>query len=109
MRRWLLLVLTGLAGRIYAVSDGWGARSVLMEEKVDIVISDGLMPMQSGIEAMTETRAAGIRVPLLLITASGGDDVRRAAAGLGAEVLAKPFAAIDLVHRVRLMCGLPEW
>jgi DNA-binding response OmpR family regulator len=57
---------------------------------------------------LTDIRLAGSAVPFLLITAFGGDDVREAAGKLGAEVLDKPFAATELVRRVRRMCGLPD-
>jgi len=107
MRRWLVMVLAPLAGRIHSVSDGWQVWSVLMEEDIDLVISDVRMPMQSGLEALTVVRVAGIKVPFLLITAFGGDDVRASAAELGAEVLDKPFAAADLLAHVRRICRLP--
>jgi DNA-binding response OmpR family regulator len=79
-----------------------------MEEEIDVVVSDDRMPMQSGLEALRHIRVAGSGVPFLRITAFGGDDVRAAAAKLGAEVLDRPFSATELLHRVRRMCGLPD-
>lgn len=108
MRRWLVIVLTAMGGQIRAVSDGWQVSSVVMQEEIDIVVSDDRMPMQNGLEALTNIRDAGVQVPFLLITAFGGNDVRAAAAKLGAEVLDKPFAATELLYRVRRMCGLPD-
>jgi DNA-binding response OmpR family regulator len=108
MRRWLVLILNSLGGRIHVVPDGWQMWSVLMEEDIDLVISDVRMPMQSGLEALAVVRVAGINVPFLLITAFGGDDVRASASELGAEVLDKPFAAADLLAHVRRLCDLPE-
>ncbi len=108
MLRWLVLILNSLGGRIHVVPDGWQMWSVLMEEDIDLVISDVRMPMQSGLEALAVVRVAGINVPFLLITAFGGDDVRASASELGAEVLDKPFAAADLLAHVRRLCDLPE-
>jgi len=108
MRRWLVMVLTRLGGRIHAVSDGWQVWSVLMEEDIDIVVCDVRMPRQTGLEALSVVRVAGIRVPFLLITAFGSDEVRASAAELGAEVLDKPFDATDLLAQVRRMCGMLE-
>ena len=108
MRRWLVIVLTPVGGQIRAVSDGGQVSTVVLQEEIDIVVSDDRMPMQSGLEALTNIRVAGIQVPFLLITAFGGNDVRAAAAKLGAEVLDKPFAATELLCRVRRMCGLPD-
>jgi len=107
MRRWLVTVLTPLAGRIHAVSDGWQVWTALMEEDVDLVISDIRMPMKNGLDTLNVVRVAGIRVPFLLITGFGSDEVRASASELGAEVLDKPFAAADLLSRVRRICGLP--
>jgi DNA-binding response OmpR family regulator len=106
MRRWLVMVLTSLGARIHAVPDGCQVRAVLSEEEIDIVVSDDRMPIQSGLQALTDIRLAGSAVPFLLITAFGGEVVRAAAARMGAEVLDKPFAARELVDRVRRMCGL---
>jgi DNA-binding response OmpR family regulator len=107
MLRWLVLILTSLGGPIHAVSDGWKARSVLMHEHVDLVVSDLRMPISSGFETLAVIRMAGNRVPFLLITAFGDDEVREAAAELGAEVLAKPFGAVELLARVERMCQMP--
>jgi DNA-binding response OmpR family regulator len=108
MRRWLVTVLASLGGRIHAVSDGRQVRPLLMEEDIDLVISDVRMPILDGIEALTSVRLSGVNVPFLLITAFGGDDVRSSAAALGAEVLDKPFAAAELLRCVRRLCGLPQ-
>ena len=107
MLRWLVLVLTALGGHIHAVSDGWKARSALMHQQVDLVISDLRMPVASGFETLAVLRMVGNRVPFLLITAFGDDEVREAAAGLAAEVLAKPFGAVELLARVERMCRMP--
>ena len=108
MLRWLVLVLTSLSGRIHAVSDGWKARSVLMHDHVDLVVSDLRMPISTGYETLAVLRMAGNRVPFLLITAFGDDEVCEAAAQLSAEVLAKPFGAAELLARVERMCRMPD-
>ncbi len=107
MLRWLVLILTSLGGRIHAVSDGWKARSILMHEHVDLVVSDLRMPVASGFETLAVLRTAGNRVPFLLITAFADDDLRESAAELAAEVLAKPFGAVELLARVERMCRMP--
>lgn len=108
MRRWLVLILTRIGARVHAVSDGFLVWPTLIEEDIDLVVSDVRMPVQSGLEALTVLRISGLMVPFLLVTAFGGDDVRASAAELGAEVLEKPFDAADLQTRVRAMCGMAE-
>ena len=107
MLRWLILVLTSLGGRIHAVTDGWKARSVLTHEHVNLVVSDLRMPVASGFETLAVLRTVGNRVPFLLITAFADDDLRESAAELAAEVLAKPFGAVELLARVERMCRMP--
>ena len=51
MRRWLVTVLASLGGRIHAVADGRQVRPLLMEEDIDLVISDVRMPILDGIAA----------------------------------------------------------
>jgi len=106
MRRWLVTVLTPVAGRIHAVTDGWQVWNALIEEDIDLVISDIQMPIKNGLDMLNVVRVTGIRVPFLLITGFGSDEVRVSAAALGAEVLDKPFAAAELLGHVRRICGL---
>jgi DNA-binding response OmpR family regulator len=103
MRRWLVTVLCSQGNRTLALADGWELWTVVMEEDVDLVVSDMRMPVTSGIEALTLLRITGVQVPFLLITAFAGDDVRLAASELGAEVLAKPFGSAVLRAHVRRM------
>lgn len=104
MRDWLVTVLMPLGGQIRAVADGRQVQEVLMEVDVDLVISDVRMPVRNGLESLTIARVAGLRVPFLLITGFGGDDIRASAAKLGAEVLDKPFSAAVLLAHVRRIC-----
>ncbi|HEX8445617.1 MAG TPA: response regulator, partial [Sphingomonas sp.] len=70
----------------------------------DVVVTDYLMPGMTGGELITELRAAGHRIPALLITgysAAGADvpgDVPR---------LAKPFRQFDLAARVDEVLSAP--
>ena len=103
MREWLAQVLTPLAACIRQAVNGRDVWSALESESADIVICDVRMPLQSGIAVLTGIRLAGNQVPFLLITGFGGEDVRDLAARLDAEVLDKPFTAIELITRVRAM------
>jgi PAS domain S-box-containing protein len=65
--------------------------------EVDGLVTDYLMPAMNGAQLITEMRAAGHRVPSLLITgyAASGEDVPGDVARL-----AKPFRHIDLAAKV---------
>jgi signal transduction histidine kinase len=64
---------------------------------VDVLVSDYLMPGMTGGELITELRAAGKRIPALLVTgyAAAGLDVPSDVARL-----AKPFRQVDLAAHV---------
>ena len=104
MRQWLVMVLAPLAATIREAANGnelWAALDDV--ERADLVVCDVRMPRQSGIAVLTGVRLAGDRVPFLLITGFGGEEIRALAAALGAEVLDKPFSASELVTRVEKM------
>jgi signal transduction histidine kinase len=63
----------------------------------DILVSDYLMPGMTGGQLIAELRAAGNRIPALLVTgyAAAGDDVPS-----DVVRLAKPFRQVDLAARV---------
>ena len=69
-------------------------------EPPDVIVSDIRMPGWSGLELLTTVRDAGLRMPVILITAFGAADTHAAAGRLGATlVLDKPF-------EVDTLCGL---
>jgi two-component system response regulator MprA len=91
----------------YAVdsaSDG-GAALVSLERRVpDLVILDVGLPGLDGIAVARRTRAKGITVPILMLTAR--DDIADRVAGLDAgadDYLVKPFATDELLARVRAL------
>ncbi|MCP3734620.1 ATP-binding protein [Sphingomonas sp. RP10(2022)] len=65
--------------------------------EVDILVSDYLMPAMTGGQLIQELRAAGHRIPTLLVTgyAAAGEDVPADIARL-----AKPFRQVDLASKV---------
>jgi CheY-like chemotaxis protein len=63
---------------------------------VDLVVTDVRMPGRDGLEIAEVLRGATYRVPLILMTGFGDDDVRRRAASLGAVLFDKPFRLDDL-------------
>jgi CheY-like chemotaxis protein len=75
---------------------------------VDVVVTDVRMPVCNGLELLERLADANWRVPVILMTAFGDDDVRRRAERLGAVLLDKPLSldalreAVErLAHRAR--------
>jgi DNA-binding response OmpR family regulator len=62
-----------------------------------VIISDVRMPGLTGLEVLDAVRQAGSKVPVILITAFGNDEVCRDAARMGVDaVLIKPFDVEEL-------------
>jgi CheY-like chemotaxis protein len=61
----------------------------------DLLVSDVRMPGWSGLEVLRGLRRAGLRLPVVLITAFGDPKSHRTADRLGAVLLDKPFDLDD--------------
>lgn len=73
----------------------------------DVIVSDIRMPGQSGLSVLRAIREYGWRVPVVLITAFGGEETLNEAWSLEAAiVLHKPFELDDL--RMAIRCLLPR-
>ena len=85
-------------------SDGTEALRAIEDAAFDVVVLDVLMPGHSGIDVCRTLRAAGNRVPILVLTAR--DTVSDRVAGLEAgadDYLVKPFALEELIARLRAL------
>jgi two-component system response regulator MprA len=87
-----------------AVADGGAALDALRARRPDVVVLDWMMPVSDGLSVCRAIRAAGDRLPVLILTARG--EVRDRVAGLDAgadDYLPKPFALDELLARVRAL------
>jgi two-component system response regulator MprA len=88
--------------RVIAAEDGVRALSRLERGGVDAVVLDVAMPLLDGLQVCGRLRAAGNRVPILMLTARDELDDRVAGLEAGADdYLPKPFALRELVARLR--------
>ena len=75
----------------------------------DGVILDWMMPKLSGIEVLSKMRSKGYSTPVLMLTARDSVDDRVEGLDTGADdYLPKPFAASELLARVRAMLRRKE-
>ena len=75
----------------------------------DGMILDIMMPGMDGLEVLRALRGAGIKTPVLLLTAKGEVEDRVCGLDAGADdYLPKPFAASELLARVRAMLRRKE-
>ena len=102
--------LSSLLARFF-VSKGYRARAVPNVEQMDrllarevfnLVVLDLMLPGEDGLSACRRLRAAGNRVPIIMLTAKGDELSRIKGLELGADdYLAKPFNPDELMARVR--------
>jgi DNA-binding response OmpR family regulator len=70
----------------------------------DLVILDGVLPGMDGFEICRRLRAARPGLPILMLTARGGEDDKVRGLGEGADdYVTKPFGARELIARVRAL------
>ncbi|NKE61522.1 response regulator transcription factor [Lentzea sp. PSKA42] len=81
-----------------------GAEALRLVNRADLAILDLMMPNVDGSEACRRLRAAGERLPVLMLTARDalGDKVTGLDAGAD-DYLVKPFALEELLARVRAL------
>ena len=92
-----------------AVFNGNDAYDYAMEGTYDGIILDIMMPGMDGLEVLKALRNTGKTTPVLLLTAKGEIEDRVCGLDAGADdYLPKPFAASELLARVRAMLRRKE-
>jgi DNA-binding response OmpR family regulator len=67
-----------------------------------LVLLDHMLPGKSGIEILRVIRAAGLQMPVLMLTARDSAEDRALAFAAGATAfIAKPFTFKDLTHQMQ--------
>jgi len=106
-----------LASRILAkaghcvevVHDGAAAEHEVRDGNWDVVLMDMQMPVMDGLEATRRIRAAGLKLPIIALTANAmrGDRERCLEAGMN-DYLAKPIVAAEMLMKVdQCLRGVP--
>ena len=87
-----------------AAFDGVEALEYLEANEYDGVILDVMMPRMDGISVLQQIRKAGNHVPVIILTAKAEVDDKVLGLDSGAnDYLTKPFAAKELLARIRAM------
>ena len=102
-------LLTRSGYSVDAVYNGQDAIDYIEQGDYDGVILDWMMPKLSGIEVLAQMRSKGIATPVLMLTARDAIEDRVEGLDTGADdYLPKPFAASELLARIRAMLRRKE-
>ncbi len=84
------------------VRDGESAIQRAQQKPFDLIILDVMLPRKDGFEVCRELRRAGLRVPIILLTAKAQESDKVLGLELGADdYVTKPFSPRELRARVK--------
>lgn len=97
--------------RVYTANNGLEALRLLHQQRVDLVLSDVMMPVMDGIDMLQRIKQnmQTAALPVILVSARAGEEARIEGLNVGADdYLVKPFSAKELVARVASQIALSE-
>ncbi|MCX6560588.1 MAG: response regulator transcription factor [Candidatus Aminicenantes bacterium] len=104
LRRGLAMNFELRGFRVLTAADGDEGIRLAFDSGLDLIVLDIMLPGFSGLEILSELRAKGRDVPILILSARGTTDNKIEGLGLGADdYLAKPFALSELFARVEAL------
>jgi DNA-binding response OmpR family regulator len=87
---------------VITATDGEAGIQRALEEPVDLVVLDMMLPRRSGLEVLAAVRSAKPALPVIVLTARGDVEDRIAGLDAGAmDYLTKPFSLSELAARIR--------
>lgn len=87
--------------KVTAAIDGSEALRIALEEDVDLVISDLVMPNLNGLELMEKLHEVGKEIPTILMTFHGSEETAVNAFRLGArDYIIKPFTVEEMIEAI---------
>jgi DNA-binding response OmpR family regulator len=109
LARMIARVLGEEAYAAVMAEDGRTGLSRALTEDFDLVIVDWMLPDLDGLQVVRRLRAAGMSVPVLMLTARSQVEDRVEGLDAGADdYLTKPFALPELLARVRALTRRPR-
>ena len=94
--------LTAHGFEVRSAPDGVTGTERALDDQVDLVVLDMMLPGRSGLDVLTDLRQARPALPVIALTAR--DEVENRVAGLDAgavDYLTKPFSLSELAARIR--------
>jgi DNA-binding response OmpR family regulator len=83
-------------------ADGLTALNAISRGTYDLILLDVMLPGKDGFSVCREARAAGVRTPIILLTARGEEADKIHGLNLGADdYVTKPFSPRELTARIQ--------
>jgi DNA-binding response OmpR family regulator len=100
----IALHLADLPAQVTLANDGPGGLQLALRKPWDAIVLDIRLPGLNGLDLCREVRAQTSHVPILMLTARGGELDRVLGLELGADdYLTKPFSVLELQARVKAL------
>ena len=104
MNRAICEILRQEKYEVISVENGEDALIEIESGVYDLIVLDVMMPVLNGFQVAARTRKAGIRTPILMLTAKSEVDDKVEGLDSGADdYLTKPFMAKELLARIRAL------
>jgi two-component system alkaline phosphatase synthesis response regulator PhoP len=98
----LKLNLTGEGYDVTWAYDGQEGLRKALEERPDLIILDIMLPKMDGLEVCREIRQKNMNIPIIMLTAKGGEVDKVVGLEIGADdYITKPFSIRELLARVK--------
>lgn len=102
MQKTIALRLKKDGYQVLATDNGREALHLIAKESPDLIITDIMMPYASGLEIVGMVKSSGKKIPVIVLSAMGQENVVLEAFQLGADdFIAKPFSPNELSMRVK--------
>src|SRR5688572_10059582 len=87
---------------VQVANDGKAGLARAREGKAALILLDLMLPGLPGLEVLHQLREAGMRTPVIVLTAKGQDHEKVAGLELGGDdYVTKPFRLAELLARIR--------
>jgi DNA-binding response OmpR family regulator len=101
IRRGVVDALRASGYEVVEAADGERGLEESVRLRIDLVLLDLLLPKQDGLQVLAELRKVRPTLPVIILTARGGEEDRVRGLRMGADdYVVKPFSARELLARV---------
>ena len=102
----LMLQVLSKNYHVFTAKNGKQAMNIIMKEKLDLVVSDVMMPIMDGIELTKQLKSdkSFWQLPIILLTAKNKEEDKTEAYSVGADAyITKPFKFEELEVRINAL------